>query len=57
MSAIFDVIIALLIVSTTAFILTHILGLIQLVLPTGIFTILTFVIAIQLVLFVIHRRD
>ena len=57
MSQIFDVIIALLIVSATAFVLTHILGLISLVVPSSILAILTFVIALQLVLFVIHRRD
>lgn len=57
MSAIFDVVIALLIVSVTAFILNYILSLVSAVLPTYIVSILMFVISLQLVLFVIHRRD
>lgn len=57
MSAIFDVIIALLIVSTTAFVLSHVLSLVAIVLPSSVYLIITFVIALQLVLFVIHRRD
>lgn len=57
MSTIFDVVIALLIVSTVTFVLTHILGLVAIILPSPIYLIITFVIALQLVLFVIHRRD
>ena len=57
MSAIFDVVIALIIVSATTFVLTYILSLVSIVLPTTISNILLFVIALQIVLFVIHRRD
>ena len=57
MSAIFDVVIALLIITATAFVLSHILSLVSIVLPTGMATIILFVVAIQVVLFVIHRRD
>lgn len=57
MSSIFEIIIALLIIASITFVLTHILGFVAIVLPSPVYLILTFVIALQLVLFVIHRKD
>ena len=57
MSQIFDVVIALIIVASVGFILTYIWGLVSMIMPTTMATILMFVISLQLVLFVIHRRD
>lgn len=57
MSAIFDVVIALLIVTATGFVLTHVWSFVAMILPTSMATIIMFVISLQIVLFVIHRRD
>lgn len=57
MSGFIEIIVSLLVLGVLGAYLSKIIGLISIVLPTGIIAVMTFIISLVLILFVIHRRN